>query len=93
MEFTRLTEDVSRLWERRFHELLLALFGIQDYDIRCRFRLAVAAGEPRHLVVDGPTGTLGVADRDTIIERHKERVGIPVKRRMWSAMFVKRMTR
>ena len=44
-------------------EVLLALFGIQQYDIRCGFR-AVAAREC-HLAIDGPSA--GIANRDTIV--------------------------
>jgi hypothetical protein len=69
------------------------LLDIQD-DICCGFRAVGAAGESHHLAFDGPsTGTMRVANRDTIVERHKERVGIPVKRRMRSAMFVAHMMR
>ena len=76
-----------------FYAVILVLLGIQDYNICCAFR-AVAAGESHQLAFDGPTtGTIRVANRDTIVERHKERVGIPVKRRMRSAMFVQHMMR
>ena len=57
------------------------LLGIQEYDIRSSFR-AIAAWERRHLAIDGPLGTIRITDRDTIVERHKEGVGIPFKRRI-----------
>jgi hypothetical protein len=70
-----------------FHGMLLVLLGIREYDIRCAFR-AVAAGERRHSAIGGPsTGAIRVADRYTIVKRHEEGVGIPVKRQMRSAMY------
>lgn len=49
-------------------KVVLVLLGIQEYDIRCSLR-AVAARE-RHLAIDGPSA--GIANRDTIVQRHKK---------------------
>jgi hypothetical protein len=43
------------------------------------------------MVIDGASaGTKSIADRDTIVERHEERIGIPVKWQMRSVMCMMR---
>ena len=42
----------------------------------------IAAWERCHLAVDGPPGIMRVADRDTIVERHKEGIGVTFKRQI-----------
>ena len=69
-----------------FHRALLPLLGIQQYTIRCGFRAVAAGIRRRHLAIDGPSAR--IADRDTIVERYKEGVGIPVERQTRSAMCV-----
>lgn len=71
-----------------FHGMLLVLLDIREHDIRCALR-TVAAGERRHSAIGGPsTDAIRVADRYTIVKRHEEGVGIPVKRQMRSVMYV-----
>lgn len=48
------------------------------------------------MAVDDPSesaGTIRVANRNTIVERHKKGVGIPIKRRMQSATSMTSMIR
>jgi hypothetical protein len=70
------------------HKIFLRLFSFQDDGVLCGFR-AGASGDAHDLAIkDLSAGVTRFADRDAIVERYEEGVGIPVKRRMWSAMRV-----
>jgi hypothetical protein len=65
------------------HEIFLGLFSFRDYSLCHGFRAGVVAdaGALNILTNHHPsTGTIRVADRDAIVERHKERVGVSVKK-------------
>jgi len=65
------------------HEIFLGLFGFRDHGLCIGFRAGVVAvtGARNILTINHPTaGTIRVADRDAIVERHKEGVGVSVKK-------------
>jgi hypothetical protein len=73
-----------------FHEILLLTFQVDGVAVCCSIRTGSAnTGGYRGLTIDSsPAGTIRVADRDTIIERYKEGVGVSIKRRMQLVMYV-----
>ena len=65
----------------------LGIFGFQDYGVRCGSWVGTAFKVHHHLAIDyRSAGFILVADRDAIVERHQEGVGVPAKGRMSSTM-------
>ncbi len=54
--------------------------SFEEHGVRGGFG-ASTAGERRALAIDGCAGTIRFTNRDAIVERHEEGVGIPVKKR------------
>jgi hypothetical protein len=71
-----------------FHEILHLTFQVDGVAVCCSIRTGTAStGECCGLTIDSSSvGTIRVADRDTIIERYKEGVGVSIKRRVQSVM-------
>ena len=63
------------------------LLDFQERDVRCGF-WAVAAVGRHELAIDGFARTIRIPNRDVIVERHEEGIGIPVKREIQSALRV-----
>src|SRR6267154_6476468 len=90
MTTTRLTDNPLLhfgLWYRFKlpHEILTGLFSFRDHGVCRGFRAGVVADAgpgARNIlaIINHPSaGTIRVADRDAIVERHKESVGVSVK--------------
>ena len=65
------------------HEILLGLFSFCDHGLCRGFRAGVIAdaGARNILAINLPSVvTIRVADRDAIVERHKESIGVSVKK-------------
>jgi hypothetical protein len=61
------------------HEIFLGLFSFRDHGFRAG--VVADAGARNILAINHPsTGTIRVANRDAIVERHKEGVGVSVKK-------------
>ena len=68
---------------RFLRKIFLSLYSFQDYVVCCGFRAGGGGGNGHHFAINNPAaGFIRVTDRDTIIERHEEGVGIPVKTQM-----------
>ena len=59
----------------------IRLYRYHDYGVRCDFWAGSGSETRHHLVIDDRTaGFIRIADRDSIIERHEEGVGIAVEK-------------
>ena len=89
MTNTRLTNNPFRYvglwyWFKLPHEIFLWLISFRGHGLRRRFRARVIVYAGRWarniLEINHPfAGTIRVADRDAIVERHKESIGVSVK--------------
>lgn len=83
MAITRLTLPYFGFCYRLAHEIFLGFFSFRDPGLCRGFQEGAVADGGAHniLAVNHPTaGTVRVADRDTIVERNKESVGVSVKK-------------
>jgi hypothetical protein len=88
MTTTRLTDNpllFVGLWYRFKlpHEIFLGLFSFHDTGLCRGSRAGVVADAGGHNIfaINHPSaGTIRVADRDAIVERHKESIGVSVKK-------------
>ena len=65
------------------HEIFLGLFNFRDHGLCRRYRAGVVAdARARNVLATNHSSvdTIRVADRDSIVERHKESIGVSVKR-------------
>ncbi len=65
---------------------MLLLLHVHEHDVCRGFRMAGTGERPRRRSDDPSTSDGGVADRDAIVERHKEGIGVPVQEECSSAM-------
>ena len=70
-------------WFKLPHEIFLGLFNFRDYGL-CRgfwARVVADAGVRKIFAINHPSvDTIRVADRDAVVERYKEGIGVSVKR-------------
>ena len=67
------------------HAIVLRLFKFQDYGVGCGSWVGIASAAQLHIVIDDHSvGFILIADRDSIVERHEEGIGIPAKERVQS---------
>jgi len=79
----RLTLPYFGFYYRWAREIFLGFFSSCNHGLCRGFRAGVVADAGAHniLAVNYPTaGTVRVADRDTIIKRNKEGIGVSVKK-------------
>jgi len=88
MTTTRLTDNPLLYFGLRYrfklpHEIFLGLFSFCDHGLCHGFRAGVVADAgARHIfAINHPSAgsTIRVADRDAIVERHEESIGVSVK--------------
>jgi hypothetical protein len=69
------------------HAIVLRLFRFQNYNVRCGSWVGAASGTQLYFAIHNRSaGFTILADRDSIVERHEEGVGISAKWRMRSTM-------
>ena len=77
-----------RLTRRQAHEIFLRASSFRGHGLCCFQAGVVARGGARHTlaIIYPSAGTIRIADRNAIVERYEERVGVSVKKRIRSAV-------
>jgi hypothetical protein len=66
---------------RLSHKIFLGPSSFRDRDLCCDFWAGAVPGARHRLKIDDPiAGTIRVVDRNAIVERHREGVGVSVKK-------------